>query len=375
MLDPAFPHAWRALPPPAVQAGAFYRWRMAWATVKRFASLAILDPATGAAADCELLLLAKDGHWLMQASAAAGRGPAAGGRAHPHVALPCVTPPLTRPASPGPGLGPIPSGCPLANFAPNAPTQQVPRAVDHMYFAPGNRAELLVRCSGAPGSQYVLTAQVRAGRGRGASKAALLQPPPPPPRALAVWLGGPWGPCGWWALLCCNGTRPGYLQPPGLLPLLALASMQAPASSPFQCDLGGTPNAFVQDTLATIDITQEVCLLSASGAVSSLGCVQARIVAFTILGASRGVVSSVTDPSRVFQLQVTAQAAPKLKACTPARAGYAADLRDPALVAAGAGGKLLAQDVTFTMMGQPYSCMVNGQVRQGRAAPEDRPRL
>lgn len=102
---------------------------------------------------------------------------------------------------------------------------------------------------------------------------------------------------------------------------------------------------------------------------------QARIVAFTILGASRGVVSSVTDPSRVFQLQVTAQAAPKLKACTPARAGYAADLRDPALVAAGAGGKLLAQDVTFTMMGQPYSCMVNGQVRQGRAAPEDRPRL
>lgn len=53
------------------------------------------------------------------------------------------------------------AGCP--QYRPPAPTQpcsQVPRAVDHIFLAPGNRAELLVQCSGAKGSTYVLRAQV-----------------------------------------------------------------------------------------------------------------------------------------------------------------------------------------------------------------------
>ena len=62
--------------------------------------------------------------------------------------------------------------------------------------------------------------------------------------------------------------------------------------------------------------------------------------------------------------QGTAQASPKLKACQPARAGYAQDLRDPALAAAGAIAKLVRQPVTFTMQGQPYGCLVNGQASQ-----------
>lgn len=55
------------------------------------------------------------------------------------------------------------------------------------------------------------------------------------------------------------------------------------------------------------------------------------------------------------------QRTPALRACTPARAGYGADLRDAALAASGATAKLVQQPVTFTMQGQPYSCMVNGQ--------------
>ncbi|KAI7841496.1 hypothetical protein COHA_004889 [Chlorella ohadii] len=173
----------------AMQAGRYQRWRLAWATIKRFASLAIVDPSSGKPAPCELLLLATDGVYLMQ----------------------------------------------------------IPRKVDHAFLSPGNRAELLVKCSGAAGKKYVLRAQ-------------------------------------------------------------------APQVSPLKCDLGSTPNAFVQDTLATI----------------------------------------------VLQTG-TAQASPKLKACQPARAGYAQDLRDPALAAAGAIAKLVRQPVTFTMQGQPYGCLVNGQ--------------
>lgn len=52
---------------PPLQSGAWYRWRAAWATTKRFASLAIVDGATGTPTDaCKLLLLTKDGHYLLQ---------------------------------------------------------------------------------------------------------------------------------------------------------------------------------------------------------------------------------------------------------------------------------------------------------------------
>ena len=56
------------------------------------------------------------------------------------------------------------------------------------------------------------------------------------------------------------------------------------------------------------------------------------------------------------------QPGPTLQACTPARPGYAADLRDEALQAAGASGALLQQPVTFTSSPAGFGCLVNGQV-------------
>ncbi|PSC67257.1 HAD-superfamily subfamily IIA hydrolase [Micractinium conductrix] len=138
-----------------MRSGVYCRWRMAWATVKRFATIGIYDAATGKpATNCETLLLAKDGVFLMQ----------------------------------------------------------MPRLVDHIFLAPGNRAELLVKCSGAVGKKY-----------------------------------GP----------------------------------------------------------------------------------------------------------------ATPQAQPQLRACTPARAGYTADLQDASLRAAGAAGKLTNPPINFIM--QPFGCLVNGK--------------
>ena len=59
-------------------------------------------------------------------------------------------------------------------------------------------------------------------------------------------------------------------------------------------------------------------------------------------------------------MQGPAVPSPAPGACTPLRAGYAADLSDAALEAAGATAALLLQSVTFTK-GQPYGCLVNGQ--------------
>ena len=60
-------------------------------------------------------------------------------------------------------------------------------------------------------------------------------------------------------------------------------------------------------------------------------------------------------------MQGPAVPSPAPGACTPLRAGYAADLSDAALEAAGATAALLLEPVTFTMQGQPYGCLVNGQ--------------
>lgn len=49
-----------------LQSGKFYRWRLAWATPKRFATLVILGP-DGRPAPCEMQLISKDGVYLMQA--------------------------------------------------------------------------------------------------------------------------------------------------------------------------------------------------------------------------------------------------------------------------------------------------------------------
>jgi len=35
---------------------------------------------------------------------------------------------------------------------------QIPRKVDHIFLAPGNRAELLVQCAGAIGKRFIITA-------------------------------------------------------------------------------------------------------------------------------------------------------------------------------------------------------------------------
>ncbi|KAL4422772.1 hypothetical protein ABPG75_008969 [Micractinium tetrahymenae] len=84
----------------ALESGKFYRWRLAWATPKRFAPLVILGP-DGQPAPCEMQLISKDGVYLMQ----------------------------------------------------------IPRRVDHALLAPGNRAELFVKCTGAPAAKYTLKAQ------------------------------------------------------------------------------------------------------------------------------------------------------------------------------------------------------------------------
>ena len=51
------------------------------------------------------------------------------------------------------------------------------------------------------------------------------------------------------------------------------------------------------------------------------------------------------------------QPTPALRACTPARAGYGADLQDASLKAAGAEGKLLKERLTFTF--KDFGCLVN----------------
>ena len=48
-----------------VQSGEFQRWRLAFATSKRWASIAVVD-RRGAPAPCELLLVGKDAVYLME---------------------------------------------------------------------------------------------------------------------------------------------------------------------------------------------------------------------------------------------------------------------------------------------------------------------
>lgn len=55
--------------------------------------------------------------------------------------------------------------CPMDPLASLPGPPQMPRLVDHIFLAPGNRAELLVKCSGAVGKKYVLRAQASAGPG------------------------------------------------------------------------------------------------------------------------------------------------------------------------------------------------------------------
>ncbi|KAI7843970.1 hypothetical protein COHA_002508 [Chlorella ohadii] len=170
-----------------MKSGEYQRWRLAWATSKRWASIGIVDKS-GQPAPCEMLLVGKDAVYLME----------------------------------------------------------IPRKVSHAYLAAGNRAEMLVKCKGRPGSEYVLRAQ-------------------------------------------------------------------AAQESPFRCCTNPycSRNAIVQD-LGTIEI----------------------------------------KPGKE-------QRSPKLKACTPARAGYTADLRDASLAAAGATDKLVKQELAFGF--KDFGCLFNGE--------------
>ncbi len=81
--------------------GRYERWRIVSTGYTMWTDLQLLDAATKQVTnDCELLLVAKDGVYLLEA----------------------------------------------------------PRVVDHIYLAPANRAELLVKCDGAKGTKYILTA-------------------------------------------------------------------------------------------------------------------------------------------------------------------------------------------------------------------------
>lgn len=91
--------AWQPVIP--VTSGVAQRWRLANTGYKRFADLQIVDEDTKQLTSaCELQLVAKDGLYLMQ----------------------------------------------------------IPRKVDHIFLAPGNRAELLVQCAGAIGKRFIITA-------------------------------------------------------------------------------------------------------------------------------------------------------------------------------------------------------------------------
>ncbi len=81
--------------------GRYERWRLISTGYTSWTDLQLLDADTKQLTnDCELLLIAKDGLYLLEA----------------------------------------------------------PRVVDHIYLNPANRAELLVKCNGALGTKYILTA-------------------------------------------------------------------------------------------------------------------------------------------------------------------------------------------------------------------------
>ncbi|GAB4816408.1 hypothetical protein N2152v2_003454 [Parachlorella kessleri] len=84
-----------------MESGQYQRWRLVNTGYRRFLDLQILDADTSQPTkQCELLLLAKDGVYLME----------------------------------------------------------IPRQVDHIFLSNGNRAELLVRCTAPAGKRYVLAA-------------------------------------------------------------------------------------------------------------------------------------------------------------------------------------------------------------------------
>lgn len=83
-----------------VTSGKWQRWRLAHTGYKRFMVLQIIDPVSNAPTDaCEIHLLAKDGIYLLN----------------------------------------------------------IPRRTGFIFLSAGNRAEVLVRCSGSPGKEYVLS--------------------------------------------------------------------------------------------------------------------------------------------------------------------------------------------------------------------------
>ena len=90
--------AWQPTIP--MTSGVHQRWRMIHTGYKKFTDLQIVDAATmKATTSCELQLIAKDGLYLMQ----------------------------------------------------------IPRKVDHVFLTSGNRAELLVKCTGTIGQKFIIT--------------------------------------------------------------------------------------------------------------------------------------------------------------------------------------------------------------------------
>ena len=166
------------------------------------------------------------------------------------------------------------------------------------------------------------------------------------------------------------------------------------------CTFGGTSNNLKQETVATIEIEAVGAVLRcAARHAGLLGRAAGRAAARMLLLAAPGpwaagerrsarlVRSGPPQPGRRGQgsrrlraqqqppaYQLTArtlppplslphrqgsdQATPKLEACTPARGGYAADLRDEALKAHNATDKVVQQAITFTQAGG-FGCQVS----------------
>lgn len=317
-------------PPP--QAGAFQRWRLAWATAKRAASLVIADPETQRpAAECDLLLLAKDGVFLMQARRGAG----------------CCRQNGERPLRGGWEICCRPAATLRQLLPAAAPWAQVPRRVRHMFLAPGGRAELLVRCSGPPGKRYVLGAQASDGWAAAAGSAC-----------IGGWkreAGSRWRRVGHaCALKAHPALRCGTAGPGGRgslwLPRQRCSGAGHPGHNP--AGAGGWKGE--------------------SHTLEQLGHVLVMHPSSHACGATHpGLAPALAAQAAASEPQPS----PVPHACTPARPGYAADLRDEALQAAGASGALVRQPVSFTSSLAGFGCTVNGQVRRAPAALDARTRL
>lgn len=143
----------------SMASGTWQRWRLLYSGMQGTIALQIIDPKTNAAAaQCEMMLIAKDGVYLLKVSVREWVG--VGMRL---LQLLCAWPAAPRAAScrrgpPPPAPAKMPySLAPRPTLHVCACTPQIPRPIPAPLLPSGGRAELFVRCSGEHGARYVIT--------------------------------------------------------------------------------------------------------------------------------------------------------------------------------------------------------------------------